>query len=54
MLIEQFIKAIRAFRNKPAMIRQALRDAEGYHKSGDISLAELNMLKKLAMDKIYG
>jgi hypothetical protein len=54
MLLEQFIKAVSAFRNRPAMLRQALRDAEIYYRSGDISLAELNMLKKLAMDKIYG
>jgi len=37
MLVEQFIKAVRIFRNKPAMLRQALRDAEVYHKEGQLS-----------------
>lgn len=48
MLIEHFIKAVRAFRNKPAMLRQAIRDAEVYHKEGELSLAEITMLKNLA------
>lgn len=53
MLVEQFIKAIRAFRSKPAMVRQAIRDAEVYYKEGELSLSELTMLKRLAMDKEY-
>jgi hypothetical protein len=54
MLLEQFIKAIRAFRNKPAMLRQAIRDAELYHKEGELSSAELTMLKRLAMGGVDG
>lgn len=30
------------------MVRQAIRDAEVYYKEGELSLAELNMLKNLA------
>lgn len=54
MLVEQFIKAVRAFRNKPAMLRQAIRDAELYHKEGELSSAELIMIKKLAMGGVGG
>lgn len=48
MLIEQFIRALRAFKNKPLMVRRAIRDAEVYYKEGELSLAEFNMLKNLA------
>ena len=48
MLIEQFIRAVRMFRNKPAMLKQAMRDAEQYHKDGVLSLSDMHMLRKLA------
>ena len=48
MLLEQFIRAIRAFRNKPPMLRQALLDAEVYVKDGQLTQADMIMLRKLA------
>jgi hypothetical protein len=48
MLIENFIRAVRLFRNKPAMLRQAMRDAELYVESGQLTNADLIMLRRLA------
>lgn len=48
MLVEQFIRAVRAFRNKPAMLSQALRDAEIYHKQGQLSESDMIMIRRLA------
>ena len=50
MLIENFIRAVRLFRNKPAMLRQAMRDAETYVKSGQLSSADIIMLRRLAYE----
>ena len=54
MLLEQFIRAVRAFRNRPAMLQQTIRDAELYYREGELSLTELTMLRKLAMDIKHG
>lgn len=48
MLIEHFIRAVKAFRNRPAMLRQALKDAELYYKEGELSSTDLTILKNLA------
>ena len=48
MLIEQFIRAVRLFRNKPAMLTQALRDAEKYYQAGELTISEMTILRKLA------
>lgn len=48
MLIEQFIRAVRLFKNKPAMLKQALHDAEQYHLQGELTDSEITILRKLA------
>jgi hypothetical protein len=48
MLLENFIKAVKLFRNKPAMLRQAMRDAEMYVASGQLTNADIIMLRRLA------
>ncbi len=48
MLIENFIRAVRLFRNKPSMLRQAIRDAEMYVKKGELTESDLIMLRRLA------
>ena len=50
MLIEQFIRAVRLFRNKPAMLKQTLHDAEHYYSEGELTLSEISMLRKLAYE----
>ena len=50
MLIENFIRAVRLLRNKPAMLRQAIKDAEMYVKEGQLSNADLIMLRRLAYE----
>ena len=50
MLIENFIRAVRLFRNKPAMLRQAMRDAEMYVKEGQLTNADMIMLRRLAYE----
>ena len=50
MLIENFIRAVRLFRNKPAMLRQTIKDAELYVKEGQLSNADLIMLRRLAYE----
>lgn len=48
MLIESFIRTVRLLRNKPAMLRQAMRDAEMYVKKGQLTNADIIMLRRLA------
>ena len=48
MLIEQFIRAVRLFRNKPAMLKQTLHDAEHYYREGELTESEITILRKLA------
>lgn len=50
MIVEQFIRAIKAFRNRPAMLKQTLIDAENYFKDGELSYSEISMLRKLAYE----
>ena len=50
MLIENFIRAVRCFRNKPAMLRQAIRDAEMYVRKGELTESDLIMLRRLAYE----
>ena len=50
MLIEQFIRAVRLFKNKPPMLKQTLRDAEHYYSEGELTLSEISILRKLAYD----
>ena len=44
-----FIKAVNCFKHKPAMLRQAIRDAETYKKEGILTQTDVTLLKKLAM-----
>ena len=48
-LRNQFVKAVNCFKHKPAMIRQAIRDAEMYKNEGKLTHSDIIMLKKLAM-----
>jgi hypothetical protein len=48
-LREQFIRAVNCFKNRPAMLRQALRDAEMYQKEGQLTNIDVTMLKRLAL-----
>ena len=48
-LREQFIKAVNCFKNRPTMLRQALKDAEMYQKEGQLTNVDVIMLKRLAL-----
>ena len=48
MLIEQFIRAVKLFKNKPAMLKQTLHDAEHYYREGELTISEISILRKLA------
>jgi len=49
-LRDSFIKAVHCFKNKPAMLRQALRDAELYKQQGFLSETDVTILKRLAIN----
>ena len=48
-LRDNFIKAVNCFKHKPAMLKQALRDAELYKQQGFLSETDVTILKRLAM-----
>ena len=49
-LRDQFIKAVTCFKYKPAMLRQAIKDAETYKNEGKLTNSDMIMLKRLAMN----
>ena len=49
-LRDQFIKAVTCFKYKPAMLRQAIKDAEMYKKEGKLTQSDVTLLKRLAMN----
>jgi hypothetical protein len=49
-LRDSFIKAVNCFKHKPAMLKQALKDAEMYKNEGKLSQTDVTILKRLAMN----
>ncbi|NDC22694.1 MAG: hypothetical protein EBZ49_00970 [Proteobacteria bacterium] len=48
-----FVRAIHLFKNKPSMLRQAMLDANMYQQTGELSEADLTMLRRLAAVNSY-